>query len=247
MEQFQYKITLRTISHRIGKEPISMKGRNDMYYPNPNHYRHNPTRIMTVFGNASLSFNPDVVSINLEVMTEDMQLSQAQQENSRKMNQVIQSLLKLGIPREKIQTTGYNITPMYNYNDGKQEFRGYRVSNAITVQISHIDRVGEIIDAAIQNGVNQVSNIQFLIEDKQSAYQQVLSAALQNAVDEAQVIAETLTVNFDPTPIKIVEESTDAQQALKTFSTLDSSVSTPIEPGQLIVRATVKTQFQFGM
>lgn len=116
--------------------------------------------MMTVTGNASLPFDPDKVTIQLGVVTENEQLSQAQQESASKMNQVIQSLLQLGIPRENIQTTAYNINPMYDYIDGKQEFRGYQVSNSITVQMISIDQAGKVIDVAVQNDVNQVSNIQ---------------------------------------------------------------------------------------
>lgn len=216
-----------------------------MYYPIMNQYRQDFSRVMTVTGNASLSLNPDKVSIQLEVMTENEQLSLAQQENARKMNQVIKSLVQLRIPQENIQTTAYNINPIYDYIDGEQVFRGYRVSNMITVQIKNIDQAGKIIDVAVQNGVNQVSNIQFSIEDEQIAYQQTLSAALKNAIAEAQVIAETLNINFDPIPIKIVEETIANPATFKTFATMDSGVSTPIEPGQIIVRATIKAQFQY--
>lgn len=202
-------------------------------------------RVMTMTGNASLSFDPDKVSIQLEVMTENEYLSQGQQENAVKMNQVIQSLLQLGIPKENIQTDAYNINPMYDYIDGKQEFRGYRVSNTITVQIENSDQAGKVIDTAVQNGVNQVSNIQFSIKNKQTSYQQALSAALLDAISKAQIIAETLNINFDPTPIKIVEESSENSATFKTFSTMDSGVATPIEAGQIIVRASVNVQFHY--
>ncbi|WP_404451586.1 SIMPL domain-containing protein [Virgibacillus necropolis] len=216
-----------------------------MYYPNMKQYRQDFSRVMTVTGNASLPFDPDKVSIQLEVVTESEQLSQAQQENARKMNQVIQSLVQLGIPKENIQTTAYNIFPVYDYIDGKQQFKEYRVSNTITIQITDITQAGTIIDVAVQNGVNQVSNIQFSIEDKQNAYHQALSAALKNAIAEAQVIAETLNISFDPTPIKIVEETIETPPSFKTYSTAEASVSTPIEPGQIIVSAAVKTKFQY--
>lgn len=216
-----------------------------MYYPMMNQYRQDTKRMMTVTGNASLPFEPDKVTIQLGVVTENEQLSQAQQENAFKMNQVIESLLQLGIPRENIQTTAYNINPVYDYIDGKQEFRGYQVSNTITVQMTNIDQAGKVIDVAVQNDVNQVSNIQFSIEDKQVPYQQALSAALKNAVVKAQTIAETLEVNYDPIPTKIIERINGSPTTYKTFTAMENSNATPIEPGQIIVNATVEAQFQY--
>lgn len=215
------------------------------YYPMMNQYRQDMKRMMTVTGDASLSFEPDKVTIQLGVVTESEQLSQAQQENARKMNQVIQSLLQLGIPKENIQTTAYNINPMYDYIDGKQQFRGYQVSNAITVQMTNIDQAGKVIDIAVQNDVNQVSNIQFSREDNEGPYQQALSAALKNAIVKAQTIAETLEVNVDPIPTKIVERINDSKVAYKTFAMTENNHTTPIEPGKIKVEATVEAQFQY--
>ncbi|MBM7600374.1 uncharacterized protein YggE [Virgibacillus halotolerans] len=216
-----------------------------MYYPMTNQYRQDMKRMMTVTGEASLSFEPDKVTIQLGTVTENEQLSQAQQENARKMNQVIQSLLQLGIPKENIQTTAYNINPMYDYIDGKQQFRGYQVSNAITVQMTNIDQAGKVIDIAVQNDVNRVSDIHFSMEDNQIPYQQALSAALKNAIAKAQTIAETLEVNYDPIPTKIMEIINDSPTAYKTFAVMENSNSTPIEPGEITVNAMVEAQFQY--
>ncbi|WP_229683218.1 SIMPL domain-containing protein [Virgibacillus oceani] len=201
---------------------------------------------MTVTGNASLSVEPNVVTIQLEVVTENDELKVAQQENANTINQVIQSLLQLGIPRENIQTASYNIFPKYDYVDGKQVFRGYEVTHALSVTINSINQAGTIIDAAVQNGVNRVSNIEFTVDDKDNYYQQALSAALENATAKAETIAETLQVNLDPYPIKIVENFNERPVAFQTFATAEKSSATTIEPGQIMIAANVTAQFQFN-
>lgn len=133
-----------------------------MYYPS---YRDDSPRVITVIGRATLSRKPDTVIIQLEVMTENEQIQQAQQENAYKMNQVIQTLIQSGIIKEDIQTSSYIIHPRYDYVDGKQVFKGYQVINSIMVKIKKLDLVGHIIDTAVKNGVNQVSNIQFTLEN----------------------------------------------------------------------------------
>ncbi|HEX7064075.1 MAG TPA: SIMPL domain-containing protein [Bacillales bacterium] len=216
-----------------------------MYYPYEGPYRQELSRVMTVNGEASLSVEPDTVSIQLTVMTENERLSQAQQENANKMNQVIQALLQAGIPRENIQTTAYTINPRYDYVDGKQVFRGYQVTNTITVTMKNIDQTGRIIDLAVKNGVNQVSNIEFTVENQQKYYRQALSDALNNALKKARTIAETLNVPFDSTPIKVVEETGEMPHPVQTFALAEQSVSTPIESGQIVIRASVEAQFRY--
>ncbi|NYF25361.1 SIMPL domain-containing protein [Sporosarcina sp. JAI121] len=216
-----------------------------MRYPNVQQMTSRQQRVMTVTGIGDLSIEPNIAQVQLAVNTENKDLSVAQQENAYVMNQVIESLLELGISRENIQTTTYNISPQYDYVEGKQVFRGYQVTNAITVKITNIEQVGNVIDVAVQNGVNNVSNIQFTVENEQFHYQQALSLALKNALAKAQTIAATIQLQLDPHPIKIVEEVRAEPVLYRTFSAKELTGSTPIEQGQITISATVKVQFQY--
>ncbi|WP_087973507.1 SIMPL domain-containing protein [Oceanobacillus rekensis] len=219
-----------------------------MYYPYVPHYRQDDSkqslRTMTVTGNGSVSVQPDIARIQLAVVTEGESLSQAQQENTQTMNAVIEALLNLGILRENIQTTAYNIIPRYDYTDGQQVFRGYEVRNEITVEVQAIDQTGTIIDVAVQNGVNHVSNIQFTVQDRQRYYQEALVSALQNASVKSQTIAQTMQLNLDPTPIRIVDV-TDDIITYKAFAASADNLTTPIEPGEIIITAKVDVKFQY--
>ena len=161
------------------------------------------------------------------------------------MNQVIDSLLKLGIDRDNIQTVSYTIIPQYNYIEGEQVFRGYEVTNAITVKITDIDQVGNVIDMAVQNGANRVSNIQFTVSDEQLYYRKALSLALKNALAKAQTMAETIQLQLDPHPIKITEELRTEPILYRSFSAKEMAVTTPIEQGQITINATVQVEFQY--
>jgi uncharacterized protein len=216
-----------------------------MYNPNAGQMTCQQKRIMTVTGIGSISIAPDIVQIQLEVKTESKQLSQAQQENAELMNLVIESLLELGIARENIQTVSYNISPQYDYVEGRQVFRGYEVINSIDVKIKNIEQAGTIIDTAVRNGVNQVSNIRFTVENEQIPYQEALSLALKNALAKAQTIANTIHLKIDPHPVKIVEIMKEEPILYRSFAASEVSATTPIEPGQINIKATVEVQFQY--
>ncbi|MBB2479339.1 SIMPL domain-containing protein [Bacillus sp. APMAM] len=213
-----------------------------MYYPS---FRNDPPRVMTIFGTARLFQKPDTVTIQLEVMTENEQVQQAQQENALKMNHVIHVLLQSGISKENIQTSSYIIHPQYDYKDGKQVFMGYQVINSIIVKMKNLEQTGPIMDVAVKNGVNHVSDIQFTLENQQAYYQMALSDALKNALAKAKTIAETLKVKFDHTPMKIIEEISEIPHLLQKFAVVGNSVSTPIEPGEIEIRAKIEAQIEF--
>lgn len=205
-----------------------------------------PTRRITVTGEGKVSAQPSYAQIQLEVITEGQEVRGAQQENANIMNQVIQALLSLNIPREDIQTASFNVVPMYDYIEGKQVFRGYEVTNAITVKVKDISQVGNIIDTAVQYGVNRVSGIQFKIENVDPYYQQALRLALHNAQMKANTIAETMNLPLPPLPIDVVEESENEPPVLyKSFAMSEQSVTTPIEPGEILISASVTVKFQY--
>ncbi len=222
-----------------------------MYHPQtwsqPQPQPSNITREMTVTGDGEIVAEPDYVQIQVEVRTSGKDVSTAQQENALIMNRVIGSLMALNIPREDIQTANYSISPMYDYIEGRQVFRGYEVQNAITVKIMDISQVGTVIDTAVQNGANQVSGIQFKIENSAQYYRQALRLALVDATAKAVAMAETMHVSIHPIPIEILEESNHAvvPYTFKSVQMSNQELMTPIEQGTIVINANVRVKFKY--
>lgn len=214
-----------------------------MYYAQVNQQATHTSRVMTVTGNGQVKATPTSAQLHIEVQTQGNNVQVPQQENAIIMNQVIQSLVTLGIPREQIQTTSYTITPLYQFEDGKQIFKGYEVINAVTVNVTNIDDLGLIIDTAIENGANRIANIQFNIDHIDAYYQQALRVALQNAQLKAKTIAETMHLPLQLLPIEIVEEQVNTPILYRSM--VDASGNTPIEQGQVAIQATVRVTYQY--
>jgi hypothetical protein len=135
--------------------------------------------------------------------------------------------------------------PNYDYIEGKQVFRGYEVTNALTVKVKDTSQVGTVIDTAVKNGANRVSGLQFKIENGEFYYQQALSIALHDAQMKAKTIAETMRLPMLPQPIEIVEESNAGPVLYKTVAMAEQNISTPIEQGQITISATIRVKFQY--
>ncbi|MFC7321569.1 SIMPL domain-containing protein [Halobacillus campisalis] len=218
-------------------EVIERKG---SMYPQTKAMQH---RLMTVSGSGKVAAQPNVVNIQLGVVTEGQSLTQVQEENARVMERVIGSIVNLGVQRGSIQTADYSILPQYNYDSGSQVFQGYQVNHMISVTSEDIRLAGEIIDTAVQNGANQVIGVQFSIKQSEMLYQQSLSIALRDAYMKARSMAQTMGLTLDPAPVKVLERMPGGAFPLargEAFATV-----TPIEPGQLEIEAFVEVQFQF--
>lgn len=222
-----------------------MKGGFFMQYSSIPSFSFPMVRIITVTGNGLVEVPPNYVQLQVEVRTEGKDVQQTQAENAQIMNRVIQSLLELNIPREDIQTAAFKIFPQYDYIEGKQVFRGYEVSNAITVKITDIAKAGIVIDTAVANGANSVSSIQFGLDNPELVYQQALQRALQNAQTKAQTIAQTMKLALYPQPVSIVEEQHNEPIHYKMLSMASSQEGTPIEQGEISITATVTVKYQY--
>ncbi|PLS01712.1 SIMPL domain-containing protein [Neobacillus cucumis] len=207
---------------------------------------HPKSNIIKVTGEGELSIPPDSASVNLGVITEMKELTSAQQQNSVEVAKVINALQTLGIPKNLIQTLDYRIETEYDYEQGKQLFRGYKITHLLHVKLEELSLVGKAVDIAVQNGVNYVSNVQFSLKDKETYYLQALSLALNNASDKAKTIASTLHVTLLPTPIMVVEREPAVQPIPYSAGTLMKGInSTPIEPGLIKVKAVILAEFHY--
>lgn len=202
--------------------------------------------LMKVSGEGEVAILPDTASVNLGIITENKELITAQEQNSHEVSKAIQSLLSLGIPKEHLQTFDYRIESEYDFVQGKQIFRGYKVTHILQVKMEDLSMVGKVVDTAVKNGVNYVANVQFTSKNKHSFYQHALSAALNNAIQKAKTIAKTLNVTLNPTPVQVIEGGSTLQPLYPSPGTFVKGItSTQFEPGQILVKAVVSAEFHY--
>lgn len=206
-------------------------------------------QVITVTGTGTVNVAPDQAKINIGVVTMAPTAREAQQENAKLANKVINALVNAGIPREKIETQYYSIWPEYSYPKPEENkppvVTAYRVSNTVQVTLDDAKKVGIVIDTAVEAGANSVESIQFLKKDTSQAQRQALQKACQEAKLKAEAIAQSLGVKI--TGILSVQESGGISyppiyRAEKLAG--GGAGDTPIQPGELQVNASVTVVFK---
>jgi uncharacterized protein len=206
-------------------------------------------KTITASGEGVIEAVPNVAYVNLGVVTEGKELAQVQKGNSDKMAKVIASLTKLGIRKEDIKTTNYNVNPKYDYNQntGVSTIIGYTVSNTLEVTINDITKTGNLLDEVVASGSNSVNSVIFGLKDKTVLYNQALELAVKDAkakatamgkgsgISSIQVSKVTEVSNIN-TPVYF-ERSAAAMDVAKQ--------ATPISEGELKVTANVTVEFSF--
>lgn len=215
-------------------------------YPSNCGFRSQETNYkMNINGKGSVMAEPDIAVVSLGVMTENKELKAAQKENAEKSTEVLNSLINNGIEEKDIKTETYTVSPEYDYIEGKQVFRGYKVTHIFKVTIKDLKKVGEIIDGAVASGANIVNNISFTISNPSMYYKKALNLAIDDAIKKAKSVEENLKITINSIPVSINEEGQGPTPMAEKVLYSAPSVATPIKEGQIEITANIKAVFVY--
>lgn len=204
-----------------------------------------PLYTMTLQGDASVEVVPDIAILDIGVETINKNLKVAQEENAIISQQLLNVFEEMGIDESDIQTSSYNINKAYEYVDGKQIDKGYRVTHLFQVKVRNIEMIGEVIDAAVRQGANLIEDITFDVDNKSYYYQMALNLSLRDALNKAKSIGRNMGYKVMEMPLEILEESYQATPVAYSYSR--GEVQTPIEPGQKQIVAKVRAVFSYQL
>ncbi len=200
--------------------------------------------------NEQVEVEPDEVTISAGVRTESMTAEDALSQNSAQMQRVIDRLRSLGIPERDIQTTRINLGARFDYDQQtrSQVFRGYEASNQVRVTLRDTENVGNVLDALVQAGANDINGPSFSISDdtepKAEARRRALERARSMAMDYARV------AGYSNVRVLKIEES--VQGSAREMYSADRIVVTgsrvggapPVQPGMVETGVTVSVTYE---
>ena len=209
---------------------------------------------ITVDGEATIYVDPDHASVDFGVDTQASSVGEALKENNAKMNSVLDALQRTGLARTDIQTTQFSITPQHPLVKGStyQQYdysvvSGYEVSNKITVTLSDLTKIGDVIDAAANAGANSSNSVIFEIKNRDELLDKVRALAMRNARHKADIMANAVgaqvgaLITVGNTNVRSAEFETAA--AAPPPPPPPPAPGTSILPGQLSVSANVTAVF----
>ncbi|OGL77292.1 hypothetical protein A3J43_00535 [Candidatus Uhrbacteria bacterium RIFCSPHIGHO2_12_FULL_54_23] len=147
----------------------------------------NPPPQFNAIGEGKVLVAPDVAMVRVGFATPPKaNASEAVKENTFVMNRILTLVAEQGVAQDQIKTVNYTLTPQYEYPDGRQRLLGYVASQELQLKIKDLAKVGDVIGAATVGGANQVSDIQFTLENPEAAK----AEAREKAIAAAKVKAE---------------------------------------------------------
>lgn len=148
-------------------------------------------RTLTVSGQGSENVATTLTQVQLGVEVQGDTADKTQQEAARRSAAVVNFLRGRSV--EKLQTTGINLSPRYDYNNGRQRIIGYTATNTVSFRVP-TDRAGALMDEAVQAGATRIDGISFIADDATlaTARQQAIREAIADAQAQADAALNAL-------------------------------------------------------
>ena len=208
----------------------------------------NPQRTLNVNGSGEVKAKPDIAYINIAVVTKSAKAENAIKENAKRTTDVLNRIKEMIGKEDTVKTSGFNLSPVYEYDQvtRKSNLTGYSASNELIVETRDLDNLGNMIDATTTLGANRISGPRFDISNREEYKRQALKAAIEDAKSTAVVVADSAGVSLvhisNITPSYSYPVPVYARGEAKMMAS--DQASTPIESGDLTVRANVNITYE---
>jgi uncharacterized protein YggE len=184
-----------------------------------------------------------MATINFGVVTEAPTAQEAMAQNAARMAEVTAALRRAGIDPRLVQTSGLNLSAQYDYvENNPPRLRGYQASNRVTVRVEDLARTGQVVDAVVAAGVNQIDGIGFGLKDPSAAENQARVLAVRALQEKAALYAQALGV-----PLGGIRNLTEGggytpRPPMPMYARAEmgaDGMATSVAPGELTVRIDV--------
>ena len=208
-----------------------------------------PARSIVVSGEGRAVMTPDIANVTLSVVSEGKDPTALQNDNNEKINQAIEFLKGLGIDAKDIKTTGYNLSPKYEYDEKKRKsfIDGYNLTQTVTVKIRDLNKVSDVLSGLPRLGINQMNGPNFAVDDIQKHLKEARAEAFKNVWTKAQQLAGLNGVRLGRV-ITFSEEGSGMYPPIyfaKEMSVGGAPVRPDIEPGS--EESTVRVSVTFEL
>jgi uncharacterized protein len=204
-------------------------------------------RTIGVSGQGEVRAEPDRATVTLSVEARKPKLDDARAEVAKTVDAVLKLTRELKVDPKLVHATRINVQPEYNWQPQANERNliGYFVSRQVEIELRDLEKLGTLLERAIDLGVNQVGDPRLDSSKRQDLVREALAKAVVDARQNAEVIAKaagarlgnarTINANteFTPPPMPMVRAM--AMEA--------KAAGAPYQSGEMTFNATVNVQY----
>lgn len=190
---------------------------------------------------------PDIVRIEAGVTTQARTAGEAMRQNSALMARARAALVQAGVADRDVQTTSFNLGAYYVTGPAparEQIFAGYRTSNQLIIRLRDVSRSGQVLDALVAEGVNDIDGPILDFENRDALMDEARALAIAAARARADLYARGLGMRVKRAVL--VEEGGGYSNSSSNVANMNMNmvVGSTIDTGGRLISATVSVMFE---
>ncbi|RUT65024.1 oxidative stress defense protein [Morganella morganii] len=143
-------------------------------------------------GSAVIQAEPDMATLTINVTVKEKDASAAKAQADKRVAQYFDFLKAQGIEKKDINAANISTSPDYVYDKEKEEsvIRGYNASRSVTVKVYDLNKLNTLLDGALKSGLNDISAVEFGVNNPEKFRAEVRQKAIDDAVSQAKAVAK---------------------------------------------------------
>ncbi len=195
-----------------------------------------------VSGFGEIQAVPDIAEVTLEVRREGLEPAALKTELDQVVARVLELADELKIPRRHVTAAAVHVFPRYPRPEEKEPVEGVIATRSIEVHLEDLTRLADLINGALERGVNGVGGVRLDVANREGLERQALDLAIDDAVREARQVAERFGVRLGP----LKNASTSGHQVqpmVMEAMARSSAAKDSFSPGLITLRRDVQATF----
>ncbi len=201
---------------------------------------------ITVNGVGTAYGAPDTAVLDLGVSLYHSDVAEGMAQVDQRMQAIREALIAAGVDESDIRTTGLSVWREQQYDQqGNPTTARYNVWHNYNVTVRDPEQVGEVINAAVSAGANNVGGVSFTIADPSPLEREAREQAVADARERAQHLAQLMGVTLGE-PVSIVEGFQGGVPMVRNAAYDMGAGGGGVATGQLAVSVNVTVTFALG-
>lgn len=206
-------------------------------------------------GRGEVDLKPDRAHVLFSVETRAATAAAAASENSRRQRAVLDTLQRLGVSPDQLQTASLQVAPemVYPGQGLPPKVSGYVARNSVRVEVLKLEMTGTLVDAGLAKGASGIDGLNFYSSRAGEARREALAIAVTIARLDAEAMAKAAGYQLGGLLEISANQSSDGPVLMSmAYSRSDRAIGkspapTPVNPGELKVSETVTVRWAVKM
>ena len=155
-------------------------------------------RTIITSGSGLVSVSDNMAELRLQLQAINRDSAVAKENVDSRVNDFIRALKRIGIEKTDVIAPSLRLSPNYEYINQKQRFTGFRADRSVTVTINDLEQLNELMDTALDSGIDQIGQLQLSVRDKEQHQQQARELAIEDSKRKASALAQAYGAELGP-------------------------------------------------